>query len=206
MLRIIALIVFLSIIGILVYRNRGSLPELKTSIRKLDWWLSLAGIQPTQVTDDWRKLTSFLIKVSFLVLAITGFIPLVLFGASVSGIGLLLHVFAAAVFALGLVIISLLRAHDHRFNKNDWQSLQHVIGKKTPTKKSNPHIAAFAKKISFWLILLLTLPLIVSILLGMYPLFGTHGQEALLQLHGYSALLLVLTVVVRLYILKLEDK
>jgi len=206
MLRIIALTVFLSIVGILIYRNRGPLSELKATIRKLDWWLSLAGIQPEQVKDDWRKLTSFLIKVSFLVLAITGFLPLMLFGTSVSGIGLLLHVLAAPVFALGLVVVSLLRAHDHRFNKNDWQSLQHVIGKKPPTKKSNPHLAAFAKKISFWLILLLTLPLIVSILLGMYPLFGTHGQEALLQLHGYSALLLVLAVVVRLYILKLEDK
>ncbi len=219
MLRIIALTVFLSILSILIYRNRGSLPELKTSIRKLDWWLGLAplrflnlttrggaGIQPAQVKDDWRKLTSFLLKMSFLILAITGFIPLVLFGASVSGIGLLLHVVAAAVFALGLVVVSILRAHDHRFNKNDWQSLQHVIGKKPPTKKSIPNLAAFAQKISFWLILLLTLPLIVSILLGIYPLFGTHGQEALLQLHGYSALLLLLAVVVRLYILKLEDK
>jgi len=206
MLRIIALIVFLSIIGILIYRNRGSLPALKTSIRKLDWWLSLARIQPAQVKDDWRKLTLFLSKVSFLVLAITGFIPSVLFGAAVSGLVLILHVLAAVVFALGLVIISLLRAHDQRFNKNDWQSLQHVIGKKPRTKKSNPYLAAFAKKISFWLILLLALPLIASILLGMYPLFGTHGQEALLQLHGYSALLLVLAVVARLYILKLEDK
>jgi hypothetical protein len=206
MLRIIALIVFLSIIGILIYRNRGSLPELKTSIRKLDWWLSIIGIKPAQVTDDWRKLTSFLIKVSFLVLAITGFIPLVLLGTTVSGFVLILHVIAAAIFALGLVIVSLLRAHDHRFNKNDWQSLQHVIGEKPPTTKSNPHFVAFAKKISFWLILLLSLPLIASILLGMYPLFGTHGQEALLQVHGYSALLLVLAVIVRLYILKLEDK
>jgi len=113
MFRIIALTVFLAIIGILIYRNRGSLPELKSSIRKLDWWLSLARIQPVQVTDDWKKLMSFLVKVSFLVLAITGFIPLMLLGSSASGIVLLLHVLAAPVFALGLVVVSLLRAHDH---------------------------------------------------------------------------------------------
>jgi len=205
MLRIIALTVFLSIIGVLIYRNRGSLPELKTSFRKLDWWLSLAGIRPEQVTDDWRSLISFLIKGSFIVLAITGFIPLVLFGAAVSGFVLILHVLTAPVFALSLVIVSLLRAHDHRFTKNDWQSLQQVIGRKPSAKKSNPQTTAFGKKVIFWLILLLALPLILSILLSMYPLMGTEGQEALIQLHGYSALLLVTAAVLWLYWFKLGD-
>jgi hypothetical protein len=51
MLRIITIIVLLSTVGILICRNRGSLPELKTSFIKLDWWIAIAGIQLAEVVN-----------------------------------------------------------------------------------------------------------------------------------------------------------
>jgi len=51
-------------------------------------------------------------------------------------------------------------------------------------------------KICFWLICTLAIPLILSIVLSMFPLFGIHGQKFLLQLHLYIALLLALAVIV----------
>jgi hypothetical protein len=35
----------------------------------------------------------------------------------------------------------------------------------------------------------------------MFPLFGTHGQELLLDVHRYSALLLALAAIVHIYLM-----
>jgi hypothetical protein len=39
-----------------------------------------------------------------------------------------------------------------------------------------------------------------SIILGLFPLFGTEGQEALIRSHGYSALLLLVAAVVVIHL------
>jgi len=46
----------------------------------------------------------------------------------------------------------------------------------------------------------LALPVILSIVLSMFPLFGTDGQEFLLQLHRYSALLFALVAIMYTYL------
>ena len=70
-----------------------------------------------------------------------------------------------------------------------------LVTEKNSGKSSKEQVNSVGQKISFWLIVLVSLPVILSILLTMYPLFGTHGQEVLLYLHEYSALILVLVVV-----------
>lgn len=217
MFRVIAIIGFLVTIMIIAYCYRVFLPKSEKSVGVREW-LSNQGktilsalerfktIRPENVTEDWRRLLYFLTTASFIILAFTGFVPVVFFGESVSGFLLILHAFAAPVFAIGLVIVSLLWAHYHRFNKNDWQSLLHFFRRKTANKKSNLHITELGQKISFWLILLLSLLVIVSVILSMYPFFGTNGQEVLLHLHGYSALLLVIAVVTSFYLLRLTQK
>jgi hypothetical protein len=47
----------------------------------------------------------------------------------------------------------------------------------------------------------LALPVILSVVLSMFPLFGTDGQEFLLNLHRYSALLLALVAIVHTYLI-----
>jgi cytochrome b561 len=76
--------------------------------------------------------------------------------------------------------LALMWAENRRFNKNDWPYLQ---------------------KICFWLIIILAIPLILSIVLSMFPLFGTKGQEFLLDTHRYCALLLALVAIVYTYLI-----
>lgn len=50
----------------------------------------------------------------------------------------------------------------------------------------------FGEKVCFWLILALSLPVIGTVMLSMLPVFGTHGQELLVEIHEYSGLALFL--------------
>jgi hypothetical protein len=61
---------------------------------------------------------------------------------------------------------------------------------------------------TFWLLIFLALPLILSIVLSMFPLFGTHHQEILLALHGYVALVFTIVAIVHIYLViqtKMKD-
>jgi len=55
------------------------------------------------------------------------------------------------------------------------------------------------KKAMFWAIAGLSLPLILSIVLSMLHLFGTHWQEILLAAHRWSALLFAVAVILHTY-------
>jgi hypothetical protein len=39
-----------------------------------------------------------------------------------------------------------------------------------------------------------------SIILGLFPIFGTGGQEALIRTHGYSALLIFVASVLAIHV------
>jgi len=45
----------------------------------------------------------------------------------------------------------------------------------------------------------------LSIILSLYPLFGTEGETTLIGLHGYSALALVAVTLLHSYILILQS-
>lgn len=217
MFRLIAIIGFLVTLMLILYRYKrvrhksakssGLQESLRNSVEGILRALErMRTVRPEEMTEDWRGLVYSLTVVSFILLALTGFVPVVFFGKPVSGFVLLFHAFAAPVFAVGLAILALLWAHHHRFDKNDWQSSLHVFRRKAASQKSSPRITRLGQKISFWLILLLSLPVIVSIILSMVPLFGTQGQTVLLHLHGYAALLLVIAAVTSFYLLKLARK
>jgi cytochrome b subunit of formate dehydrogenase len=113
-------------------------------------------------------------------LGITGFYPVLVLKESIHGYWLILHAVFAPVFVICLAGLVVMWAGNCCFNKNDWPWLQ---------------------KICFWLIVILALPVILSIVLSMFSLFGTQGQEFLLQLHRYSALLLALIAIVYTYLI-----
>ena len=62
-------------------------------------------------------------------------------------------------------------------------------------------LVRFALKVGFWMVLLLSLPLMLTVILGLFPLFGTDGESLLIRLHGYSALLLLITALGELYVI-----
>ncbi len=134
--------------------------------------------------------------ISVLLLAITGFLP-VIFGQAVSNFALILHLVLAPLFAIGITALALFWAQRHRFNENDWKLLQQGFKKvERPASPEHPHVW---QKICFWLSLLLAVPVIISTVLMMYPLYGTAGQEWLLHLHGYAGLVLLAVVVLHAY-------
>ncbi|MFA5238704.1 MAG: hypothetical protein WC476_03210 [Phycisphaerae bacterium] len=131
-----------------------------------------------------RKLAYLLALVCFLVLAITSFFPVLVLEESINGYWLMLHATFAPVFAIALTTLVILWADNYRLNR------------RTETGKYG-----LAQKICFWLIVSLALPMVLSIILSMFALFGTEGQEFLLNTHRYCALLLSLVAIIYIYLI-----
>lgn len=177
--------------------------------------LSLVGVL--------RKLVYLLALLCFVVLAVTGFVPRLFLNETISGYWLMLHATFAPIFAVCLAVLTVMWASHCRFTGSDWPWLQRLIRRvtlpKTPEGKSVCPVESLqaerqpgcgrlrpdecsnlGQKITFWLIVVLALPLILSIISSMFPFFGTHWQELLLDTHRYSALLLALAVIVHTYL------
>jgi len=134
--------------------------------------------------------------ICFFILALTGFLPVVFLGEHLTGTLLIIHVTIAPLFALLLAAIALLWAHRLRLREDDWRCLVKLWKRQRPDKDA---LSRCLLRAGFWLILLVSLPLILSVILGLYPLFGTEGIELLVSLHAYSALVLTLLALIEIY-------
>ena len=159
--------------------------------------LSLVGVL--------RKLVYLLALFCFVVLAVTGFYPVLVLGKQISGYWLMLHATFAPVFAACLAVLAVMWASHCRFTRSDWPWLQRLIRRVILPKTDNTDLVGESsnpgQKITFWLIVILAMPLILSMVSSMFPIFGTEGQELLLNMHRYSALLLALVVIVHTYLI-----
>jgi hypothetical protein len=142
--------------------------------------------EKSQIFNLLRKLFYSLTAALFFVLAVTGFIP-VIFGIHLTGVLLIIHVTVAPFFVLSLMFTILLWAHHKQFDIRDFE---YVFGN-NPTNRLGVQKNLLWQKVGFWSFLVFSIPAILSIILGMYPLFGTDGQENLLDVHRYSVLILM---------------
>lgn len=138
---------------------------------------------------------------SFGVLLLTGFVPPLL-GGRLEGVWLMLHATLAPVFIVCAAALALTGAQRYCFHKRDAEQLAALW----KTRKQRPRRccvldSAAAAKAGFWLLSALMLPLTLSIVLSMTPLFGTDGQHFLLHLHRYSALAFSLAAMITVYVL-----
>lgn len=205
MFRIISLLGLLGIAAAIVWAVRARLVELAGT--KLT--LQQQSLELTNNLRQWRSLStpallSTLMRFFYLatlacifILALTGFLPVIFFGAAVSNFALMLHLMLAPLFAIGLTALALFWSQRHRFNANDWKLLQQ--GFKKENHSPAPAQPNVWQKICFWLGLVLALPVIASTIFMMYPLLGTSGQEWLLHVHGYAGLLLLAVVLLHTY-------
>jgi len=157
--------------------------------------LSLLGV--------FKKLVYLLALLCFCVLAVNGFFAAVVLGKSVSGYWIMLQTTAGGVFAVCVAILAVMWARRHRFNESDWPGLQRILKRIIRLKTANNIPAGksrLGQKITFWLLVVLALPLILSMVSSMFTLFGTYWQELLLEVHRYSALLFVLVAIVHIYL------
>jgi len=204
--RIISLLGLIGLTGAIVWAIRSQLVQVaatKQTLRQesldlahsLRQWRSLST---PALLNTLKRFFYLATLASALILALTGFLPVIVFGAAVSNLALMLHLVLAPLFALGITALALFWAQRHRFNQTDWERLRQWFRKeKSAAPQENPNVW---QKICFWSSLLLALPVIVSTVLMMYPLYGTSGQEWLLHLHGYAGLLLLAVAVLHTYL------
>jgi len=145
------------------------------------------------------KLAGLVALASFAALLITGFWPRIVLKEAISGYGLMLHATAAPVFISALAALAVLRADSNRLNKSYFPWLDKLLHRKEAGGEI-PEQFELLRKACFWLVLILALPLAMSIVLSMLPLFGTHMQEVMAQVHRYSALAISLVLIFGMYL------
>lgn len=158
--------------------------------------LNLAGVL--------RKLVYLLALLCFVILAVTGFYPTIILGEHISGYLIMVHATFAPIFAVCLAVLAVMWSSHCRFAYSDWPWFQRFVQRVTMVKSTSEETqsksSGLGQKITFWLIIFLALPLILSIVLSMFPLFGTHWQELLLSMHRYTALVFALVGIVHTYL------
>ena len=130
-----------------------------------------------------RKLMYLVAIFAFLVLAATGFWP-VMAGVPIAGWLLMIHVTFGGVFAFCFAFLALTWAQKFVFG-----------GQKMFSCPAEDFIA----KASFWAMVLLSLPVILSMVLSMFPLLGSEWQEILLWIHRYSTLGFAIAAIIGTY-------
>jgi cytochrome b subunit of formate dehydrogenase len=150
-----------------------------------------------------RILVYLAVLFCFVVLAITGFYPTLVLGEHITGYLIMIHATFAPVFAVCLAVLAVMWAKRWSFSSGDWPWFERIVRWATLTNNSGDNVPRkscdLGRKVSFWLIVFLTLPLILSIVLSMFPLLGTHWQEILLSMHRYTALVFAMVVILHTY-------
>ena len=144
-----------------------------------------------------KRLGCTLALASLLLLFVSGFIGRLLFGEQIHGYTLMLHVGLAPVFVICAGAVGVAWGHRCRLNEDDRRGLASLMCLK---KTDLADTADLGWKLTFWLSMFLVVPVSLSMVLGMFPIFGTHGQETLHCLHQYTALALTLTVLIHLHL------
>lgn len=212
MFRIIAIIGFASTVGgiglhcIALPVYRGWRWNGEDVVKRLIHLVTLLFVeQKLNPAGVLRKLVYLLGLLSFVVLALTGFVPLLILNKHISGYLMMVHATFAPVFAVCLAALAVMWSRRCCFESDDWSVTLRIVERVTLAKQSEKEVstgvAQIAQKATFWLLIMLSLPLILSVLLSMFPLFGTVHQEVLLGLHRCIALVFALLAITHTYVL-----
>jgi len=136
-------------------------------------------LQKMSLVERLYKLALLFGVLSFCVLGLTGFGPLLL-GTRLEGYLLMIHATFAPVFIACAAVIAVLGARRNVFSKKD---------------------ARGGIKAGFWFLLVMTLPVTLTMVLSMLPLFGPAGQEFLFFAHRWCTLIFALAAIIELHIL-----
>jgi hypothetical protein len=123
----------------------------------------------TGTTCPWGRLirggSAILVLACGLGLAVTGLYSRLVLDAALSGYLLITHVSLGGVFVAALAVFAVTWASDH------WDLPGRCV-----------------RKGIFWLMVIAAIPLALTVLLNMFPLFGTEWQGYVVEIHRYSGL------------------
>ncbi len=191
---LLILVIFIGRIFFSLRSNKNFITDLTPKIREmLNQFLSYRK-QSTGFFRFIRILLYLIFLFCVTVLAASAFFQPIILGKPISGFLLIIHVTIAPVFALSSAALSILWAHTHEFNQKDYISLKQIFKKESSSDIKNGEKSLTFLKLGFWLTVVLSLLLILSVVFSMFNYFGTGGQNTLQQIHRYSALLLVIVV------------
>lgn len=166
--------------------------------------VSIGNFSSLSSVEFSNKLLFPLTLFCVIIMALTGFIPIIFFGTRMSGYILMLHVATSPLFALCIALAGILWAHKHRFELADWQVFRALFSRNADVNITKTEKNQFWNKVCFWGVITLAVFAISSIVASMYKIFGTHGQELLLQFHRYSTLGLIILITIYTFLVKVE--
>jgi len=148
-----------------------------------------------------RKLAYILAFISVIILAVTGFWSRVFGGEQISGYFLMIHATFGPVFAACAAFLAVFSAEVCVFDKRDWRVFSSFFTRRQNNTSDSqlPEPLAILQKVLFWLVLILSLTVIVSIVSSMFNFAGTAGQNFLLSLHKYCSIALVAAAALHCY-------
>jgi hypothetical protein len=127
-------------------------------------------------THKVERLIYAVFLIAVLLMGLSSF-GMILVGESMHGWMLILHMSVAGMFAVALTALALLWAEQASFTRDP--ATRFYTG----------------EKVAFWLTIAAGFSTILSAMLGMMSWFGTVGQSILLDVHRYSALLLLICAI-----------
>jgi hypothetical protein len=134
---------------------------------------------PPRGLTRWEHVFHTIAGIGLVLLAITGFGPKLL-GAELKGWELISHMAAAPLFILGLTGVAL-----------QWAARCRFAGRSGPFAPG----LNVARRQMFWIVLLLGFASLMTMLVAMLPIYGPADQRALIEVHSYSSLLLLIAMV-----------
>jgi hypothetical protein len=206
MFQTVSIIAFLTtFVGVTVHWVLTPAGEARSIVRGGVHAFSLLLIeQRSSLLGALKKLAYLLAFVCFIVLTITGFWPLLVRGEHISGYLMMVHATFAPIFALCLAVLALTWAGGYRFTAADCPWVPRLLRRFTrlqvPADPRPWHGAPALHKATFWLLMFLALPLILSIIVSMFHLLGTDWQHLTLALHRWTALVFVIVAIIHTYL------
>jgi hypothetical protein len=216
MFGIITLISLLGLISVLVlhhYRGIQATNRKRSTHFKITDYLSWLSKNPLKKLNQKllqktfflrypavEKWSTISLRLSFIFLAVSGFIYALFFTQSLHGYPLLFHVILGGIFAICLPLVVILLAPVFSFWSEEAEFTNKILG---GMKRTGP--VPLIQKILFWLFVISGFLLILTALTSMLPAFSLKDQLNMTDIHRYSALVALLSAIAFAYFTSVKD-
>ena len=149
------------------------------------------------IVEKWGTIS---LSLSFIFLAVSGFIYALFFTQNLHGYPLLFHVILGGIFAACLPLVVVLQAPVYSFWSEEAEFANKIPGGR---KRTGP--VPLMQKILFWLFVISGFLLILTALTSMLPALSLKDQLSMADIHRYSALVALLSAIAFAYFTLVKD-